>query len=335
MALQRPFVTWDFERYPRHLTRHQASYYVITPGGLRQQIGRSTEQSTGHLVYKRDHSFVDAYHDQFPLGNVDQWDRSSDFIRWIESVIYYSFVRTSITAVPQCWFLKRLSSVHSPEQLPMGLQQFFPAENATNWIVIRHGNRVWPILVVGRLMFNYNWDEFCTVHHLAIGSRVVFACERKWVFNTFLFDQNGQQMTYDWTDPAEPLQELDPVPDNLRTACFPSLFDQRASLSRFLCEYTTENALQQMLTTFLSNYIHQLNLEVIVFKAANRTWTVHVMEDGALNDVRFFNFTTDLPLQPFNMILFGLCFDHTVRLIIFQSNDGSEKIARDWEFDQV
>lgn len=97
----------------------------------------------------------------------------------------------------------------------MGLQQFFPVENATNWIVIRHGNRVWPILVVGRLMFNYNWDDFCTVHHLAIGCRVVFACERKWVFNTFLFDQNGQQMTYDWTDPAEPLQELDPVPGTI------------------------------------------------------------------------------------------------------------------------
>lgn len=90
-----------------------------------------------------------------------------------------------------------------------------------------------------------------------------------------------------------------------------------------------------MLSTFLSNYIQQVNLEVIVFKAANRTWTVQVMEDGALNALGFLNFCTDLALHPFDMILFGLCFGYTVRVIIFQSNDGSEKIAPDWEFDQV
>jgi len=78
--------------------------------------------------------------------------------------------------------------------------------------VIRHGNRVWPILVVGRLMFNDRWDEFCNFHGLRIGCWVVFACERRWVFNTFLFDENGKEMTYDWTHPTEPFQQLHPVP---------------------------------------------------------------------------------------------------------------------------
>lgn len=78
--------------------------------------------------------------------------------------------------------------------------------------MIRHGNRVWPILVVGRLMFNNTWDEFCDFHGLKIGYRVVFACERRWVFNTFLFNENGEQMTYNWTDPADAFQQLYPVP---------------------------------------------------------------------------------------------------------------------------
>lgn len=32
------------------------------------------------------------------------------------------------------------------------------------------------------------------------------------MFNTFLFDENGQQMTYDWADPADPFEQLHPVP---------------------------------------------------------------------------------------------------------------------------
>lgn len=85
----------------------------------------------------------------------------------------------------------------------------------------------------------------------------------------------------------------------------------------------------------LNNSIEQLNLEAVVFKAANRTWTVQVMDDGALNTVAFSDFCTDLGLQPFDFILVGVCFNDRVRVIVFRSNDGSEKIAPDLEFDQV
>lgn len=275
------------------------------------------------------------YGAEFPLGTIEEWDDYAKFTRWIESVMYYSFLRSSIGGVPRCWFLKRLSSLYSPEGLPVGLEGFFPAENVTTWIVIRHGYRVWPILVVGRMMFNNSWNDFCRVHNLRIGCRVVFGCERRWVFNTFLFDENGKEMTYAWTNPYDPLQQLHPVPDHLRTACFPSMFEHEASLVRFLCEYTTENSLRLAFASFLAEYIEDLKVEALVFKAANRRWTLQVTDDGGFDPVAFSTLCDDLFLHPFDFVMVGVCFDESVRIIIFRSNDGSEKIVSDWEFNGI
>lgn len=298
-------------------------------------IGRSIDPGTGDLIYSRDYNFVTAYSEVLPLGDIDEWHRNGDFVKWIESVMYYSFLHCSTAGVPRCWFLERLSSLHAPQELPLGLQPFFPQENVSTWIVIRHGNRVWPILVVGRLMFNNTWDEFCDFHGLKIGYRVVFACERRWVFNTFLFNENGEQMTYNWTDPADAFQQLYPVPDNLHTACLPSVFEHDASLTKFLCEYTTDDALQQAFTRYLNSYIEELNVEALVFKAANKTWTIPLMNDRQLNVVAFSNFCTDLLLQPFDFLLVGVCFDQIGRVIIFRSSDGTEKIMANWEFNLI
>jgi len=81
MALQCPFVSWDFERYPCHLTRHGAFYYVITPGGLREMIGRSIDRGTGDLIYSRDYNFVSAYSEVLPLGDIDEWHWNGDFVK--------------------------------------------------------------------------------------------------------------------------------------------------------------------------------------------------------------------------------------------------------------
>lgn len=51
---------------------------------------------------------------------------------------------------------------------------------------------------------------------------------------------------------------------------------------------------------------------------------IEVMEDGALNSLRFPQFCEDLFLQPFDNIMLAICWDKTVRIIIFNWADGSE-----------
>jgi len=80
----------------------------------------------------------------------------------------------------------------------------------------------------------------------------------------------------------------------------PSVFENEASAYRFLCEYTTDDAFQQVFTCSLKDYIQKVNVEALVFKAANKTWTLQVMDDGQLNAAAFSNFCTDLFYRPFS-----------------------------------
>lgn len=64
---------------------------------------------TGRIVHKADMDFLDAYADEFPLGNLIEWHLHSELIKWIESIIYYSFLRHSIPGI----FVHILSNITS------------------------------------------------------------------------------------------------------------------------------------------------------------------------------------------------------------------------------
>lgn len=76
-------------------------------------------------------------------------------------------------------------------------------------------------------------------------------------------------------------------------------------------------------------------MEAIVFKAVNRSWTIEVEDNGLLNSVAFANLCEDLFLQPFDYLMVALTFHETAQIVIFRSNDGSEKVLDDWQLHQV
>lgn len=76
-------------------------------------------------------------------------------------------------------------------------------------------------------------------------------------------------------------------------------------------------------------------MEAIVLKAANQNWTLQIKKNVIINNVAFSKMCEDLLLQPFDYLMLALCFDETVRVVIFQRNDGSEKMLDNWEFDQI
>lgn len=326
MVLNAPFVGHGVERDPTDITGHGSVYYVFIGRGEREIVARAMHNGTGHVVYRREENFIRDYGDLFPLGNAVEWEDIDDLLKWIDSIIYYSFLRRSIAGVPRCWFLNRVSCLYTPQALPQGLQLYFPAENITRWIVIRHGNKVWPILVVGRNMLNNSWANFCRVHGLRIGCYVVFACESRWVFNTFMFNENGHEMRYTWSNPPEPLQQLHEAPDDLQTSCLPSLIDQAGPIPKFLCEYTTEMSLHMAFSSLLRNFVDSFHLKAVTFKAGNQTWSIPVMDDCTLNRDSFPQFCADLNLGPFDHVMIAICADNRVRVIVFRTTDGAEQV---------
>ncbi|KAI8567880.1 hypothetical protein RHMOL_Rhmol02G0155700 [Rhododendron molle] len=82
--------------------------------------------------------------------------------------------------------------------LPDGLRFSFEGTGRTTWILIKHGCKAWPIQVVNAVMQS-GWREFRTTHALTTNYKLILACERRWIFNAVILDQNDVEVLYDWT----------------------------------------------------------------------------------------------------------------------------------------
>lgn len=72
-----------------------------------------------------------------------------------------------------------------------------------------HGYRIWPVEVIDQ-RFGDGWDKFRSVHQLKPGFKVIFACERKWIFHTVILDENDQEVRFHLSGPNMHCQQLHP-----------------------------------------------------------------------------------------------------------------------------
>lgn len=77
------------------------------------------------------------------------------------------------------------------------------------WIWIAHGYRIWPVEVVDQ-RFCDGWDKFCDVHKLKPGYKVIFTCERRWIFHTIIMDENDVEVQFHWSGPHVKRRQLHP-----------------------------------------------------------------------------------------------------------------------------
>ncbi|XP_058202828.1 uncharacterized protein LOC131317286 [Rhododendron vialii] len=177
-------------------------------------------------------------------------------------------MRYSAAGVERCWYIKHMSQLYvfAPTMLlPQGLRASFEGIGRTTWILIRHGCKAWPIQVVDGVMRN-GWHEFRTAHARTTNYmyRLILACQRRWIFNAIILDQNDLEVSYDWTMLLnEHWREFHALQGHIVTACLPSTIQQNLLLmkSGYWCMPQTNNLLdfQGRLQTVLDD----LNLEVI------------------------------------------------------------------------
>lgn len=90
--------------------------------------------------------------------------------------------------------------VMSRQRLPLGLSFIFGGTGTNTWILLKHGSRIWPVEVVDNVMCR-GWSVFKKDHKLKNNYKVVYGCERKWIFTISVFDENDIQVSYEWSMP--------------------------------------------------------------------------------------------------------------------------------------
>ncbi|KAI8543770.1 hypothetical protein RHMOL_Rhmol08G0244100 [Rhododendron molle] len=331
MAVRVPFRRWLHVRHRNPETPHGGFYYLLPIEGRRVIAAVARYPRPGHLEYKAFSLFVREYRDILGLDENLEWAVRDDLVKWLDALVHNSFMRYSTAGVGRCWYIKHMSQLHvfAPTMLlPDGLRPSFEGIGRTVWILIKHGSKAWPIKVVNAVM-QRGWREFRTTHALTTNYKLILACERRWIFNAIILDQNDVEVSYDWTMlPNQHWRRFHASDGNFITACLPSTIQRNSPLikSGYWCIPHT-NYLREFQTR-LQPVLQDLNLELISVRMGNRTWSISV-HDVEL-DAAMFNIVLDaLRLQLYDYVLIIMLPNFDVRVVVLDSPNDRERIY-DW-----
>ncbi|XP_058217299.1 uncharacterized protein LOC131328367 [Rhododendron vialii] len=272
--------------------------------------------------------FVREYRDVLGLGDNLIWAVRDDLVKWLDALVHNSFVRYSTPDVDRCWYIKRISQllVFAPTMLlPQSLWSSFEGIARSTWILLRHGSKAWPIQVVDTVMRN-GWHEFRTTHGIASNYKLILMCERKWVFNVIILDENDIEVSYNWTMLVnEHWREFHSVQGNLITACSPSTILRNLPLIKSgYCCIPEVNYLQEFQTR-LEPVLEDLNLQSISVRMGNRTWRISI-DSGYLNAAMFNLFLNALQLQLYDYLFITMLPNLEITVVILDGGNGSARI---------
>lgn len=81
-----------------------------------------------------------------------------------------------------------------------------------------------------------------------------------------------------------------------------------------------------MLENSLHHLIQEYHLDELIFEVVDENWTIPILEDNVLNNISFSRMCEDLRFRPFDHLMIAMCQEKVVRVITFQSSDGSKKV---------
>lgn len=76
---------------------------------------------------------------------------------------------------------------------------------------MKNCGKVWPVHVIHN-QFGKGWPEFWDSHKLRRGFKVVFGCERSWIFDVVVLMTNLKPLYYSWSTTTHELQESSLIP---------------------------------------------------------------------------------------------------------------------------
>ncbi|KAF7119306.1 hypothetical protein RHSIM_Rhsim13G0221100 [Rhododendron simsii] len=215
MVVHVPFVHWAHVKNPALASLITAVFYLQTAGGQRVVCALALRDERNRITYRAFDNFLEDYRQILPLGGAIQWNFGCLLLHgymMLYTIRSFGSVKKHIrVCVSRTWHLKYVGPADSTERLPRGLCHCFPANGASTWILLRHGSRASPVKIVN-FKFGEGWDTFCEVHKLKVGFKVTMVCEQSWIFHTAIFDENDQELVYQWPGPNLQCREFHAPP---------------------------------------------------------------------------------------------------------------------------
>ncbi|KAG5567745.1 hypothetical protein RHGRI_003059 [Rhododendron griersonianum] len=178
------------------------------------RVGESTSRSTRNLQYTADVSFIKKYSVLFELGEQFEWKKAGDFEDWLSSIVnarprfiqpfYHS--ANALPVLPTspridqhcCWFvevvqIRENTTVTIPEEFAPYI--FAPPDAV---VIIHSGARFFYVKLKNDEL-TVGWDSVALAHNLGRNYILMFGLVGHLQFDLFVFDEEGCEISYDWS----------------------------------------------------------------------------------------------------------------------------------------
>ncbi|XP_058190176.1 uncharacterized protein LOC131307590 isoform X2 [Rhododendron vialii] len=323
MVVHAPFVQWDIIRHGGNGSTRAGVYYLQTARGERVVCAIAIPGEGNHMTYRPLDSFLEEYHALLPSSRSLEWNFRFQLAAWLDGIMYYSFLQCSEEGVGSCWHLVHASPADVVQRLPQALWQYFLPHGSTKWILVAHGYRVWPVEVVDR-QFCDGWDRFRDVHKLKAGYKVIFACERRWIFHTIILDENDVEVRFHWSGAHAHHRRLHP-PLDLHTSCLPSAISHEQPVLKFGHLHLPVVQLCSEFELRLKETFCEFGLEEMVIKMSHHAWSVPI-NDLRLDAGVFAYFLATIDLDFLSYLLVIMLPTLEFRVVVFLMAEDTERI---------
>ncbi|KAI8530773.1 hypothetical protein RHMOL_Rhmol11G0085100 [Rhododendron molle] len=177
-------------------------YYLANITGDLEEVASSLLGHENSIVYEACADFREKYGHIFPVGSITVWDFVEAMLRWADKMIWFSFLIRSHESMFNDLLYKFL---------PDWDERFGNASNSSLWILLRIGSKIWPIHVIHN-QFGHGWAGFWADNELRSGFKLVFGCERSWIFDVVVLMTHLEPLYFHWSTTTHEFQESSLMP---------------------------------------------------------------------------------------------------------------------------
>ncbi|KAF7123863.1 hypothetical protein RHSIM_Rhsim12G0075400 [Rhododendron simsii] len=205
-------------------------------------------------------------------------------------------------------------------------------EKSSLLILLRNGKKIWPVHVVHN-QFGDGWADFWDSHKLRRGFKLVFGCERTWIFDVVVLMTNLEPLYYHWSTTAHEFQEsslmpfvIDDLgtPGHLRTSCLLSTMSTKDNIMQFGYDCGSGKCIFREFGKRFRDYFRDAGDYDIFLHMRNRWWAVSII-NNRVDRPGLAHFFKALNLQPLDFLLVTAFDGGDVNVIVF-TGDGIERV---------
>lgn len=96
MVINAPFIQWVFVYRQSKLSPKRALFYLETSDGQEEVVAAIVNNVSATPTFKASPRFLQLFRELLPAGGASEWYCEEDFLKWLEAIIYHSFLIFSL-----------------------------------------------------------------------------------------------------------------------------------------------------------------------------------------------------------------------------------------------